>query len=188
MANWHKIQINNDPEQARRSREWQSDKAKKKQSRRIAQQAAQAKQVEQAIASGVKVQTIAPNISGRKPRERVRDYQSELADAKREITRLEAIIAKIQSWSKHDFYDSPEWYKVRYEALKRTNGCCECCGTSKADGAIIQVDHIKPRSKFPHLELDPANLQVLCKPCNLGKSNRDSIDWRKPVLKVVSGN
>lgn len=185
---WHKIQINNDPEQARRSREWQANKHKRKAANRQQRTESQAKQVEAAIASGVKVQTIPRNVSGRKPQERVRDYQSELADAKREISRLETIIAKIQSWSKHDFYDSPEWYKVRYEALSRTNGECECCGASKASGAIIQVDHIKPRSKFPHLELDPTNLQVLCKPCNLGKSNRDNIDWRKPVLKVVSGN
>ena len=42
----------------------------------------------------------------------------------------------------------------------------------------LHVDHIKPRSKHPELELDINNLQILCKDCNLGKSNTDSIDYR----------
>jgi 5-methylcytosine-specific restriction endonuclease McrA len=44
----------------------------------------------------------------------------------------------------------------------------------------MHVDHIKPRSRFPHLELSLDNLQVLCAACNVGKGNRDEIDWRKP--------
>jgi len=42
----------------------------------------------------------------------------------------------------------------------------------------MHVDHIRPRSKSPSLELDPDNLQVLCKACNLGKSNLDDTDFR----------
>jgi len=42
----------------------------------------------------------------------------------------------------------------------------------------IHVDHIKPRSKFPELELVFDNLQVLCDDCNIGKSNVDSTDFR----------
>jgi 5-methylcytosine-specific restriction endonuclease McrA len=42
----------------------------------------------------------------------------------------------------------------------------------------MHVDHILPRSKFPELELDIDNLQVLCEECNLAKSNIDTTDWR----------
>ena len=76
------------------------------------------------------------------------------------------------------FYDSPQWREIRYKALKMNNGKCELCGASKADGTMLHVDHIKPRSKFPDLELEISNLQVLCKECNLGKSNKDDTDWR----------
>ena len=77
------------------------------------------------------------------------------------------------------FYWSDEWRQVRYEALRESRGMCELCGTGPTPGKPLHVDHIKPRSKFPTLELDRSNLQVLCMDCNLGKSNTDQIDWRK---------
>lgn len=78
------------------------------------------------------------------------------------------------------FYDTPEWRELRYKALKRSRGCCELCGSLPAPGFPLHVDHIKPRSKYPALELQLSNLQVLCGDCNLGKSNKDETDWRKP--------
>lgn len=77
-----------------------------------------------------------------------------------------------------EFYTSDEWRAVRYEALRRHGGACQCCGARAATGKPLHVDHIKPRSKFPALELNVENLQVLCVDCNLGKSNRDETDWR----------
>lgn len=76
------------------------------------------------------------------------------------------------------FYDTPEWQALRYKALRLNNGKCELCGHGKRDGAKLHVDHIKPRSLHPELELELSNLQVLCEPCNLGKSNKDDTDWR----------
>ena|SRR5437899_1144892 len=76
------------------------------------------------------------------------------------------------------FYDSPEWLAARYEALKLSGGKCCCCGERPSESNPLHVDHIKPRSKFPHLALALSNLQVLCKRCNLGKSNKDDTDWR----------
>jgi 5-methylcytosine-specific restriction endonuclease McrA len=43
----------------------------------------------------------------------------------------------------------------------------------------LNVDHIKPRRRFPELSLDPDNLQVLCGNCNTGKGSWDTTDWRK---------
>lgn len=76
------------------------------------------------------------------------------------------------------FYDSDEWRRVRYEALRLHGGKCCLCGVTAHQGAELHVDHIKPRSLFPELELDVNNLQVLCRDCNLGKSNLDDTDWR----------
>ena len=72
------------------------------------------------------------------------------------------------------FYKSWEWKKARFETLKKYGSKCMCCGAVER----IVVDHIKPRSKFPHLELDLNNLQVLCNDCNMGKSNDDTTDFR----------
>jgi 5-methylcytosine-specific restriction endonuclease McrA len=76
------------------------------------------------------------------------------------------------------FYDSREWRELRYRALKRHGGSCQCCGTRANADHPLHVDHIKPRSLYPEMELDINNLQVLCEDCNLGKSNKDVTDWR----------
>jgi 5-methylcytosine-specific restriction endonuclease McrA len=63
-------------------------------------------------------------------------------------------------------------------ALKKHGARCQCCGASPATGAVINVDHIKPRKLFPELALDVENLQILCSECNHGKGNWDMTDWR----------
>ncbi len=78
----------------------------------------------------------------------------------------------------YNFYTSPEWLTLRYQALKESKGYCELCGRGKRDGARLHVDHIKPKSKYPHLKLDPKNLQILCAECNLGKGAADETDYR----------
>jgi len=82
---------------------------------------------------------------------------------------------------KDDFYASWEWKKARYSALKTHGRKCLCCGWQPGDtlAGHLVVDHIKPRSKFPELALDPDNLQVLCNDCNMGKSNDNFDDWRE---------
>ncbi len=80
------------------------------------------------------------------------------------------------------FLRSPEWKAIRYQALVLHGGQCQCCGASAKDGAHLQVDHIRPRSKFPALALDINNLQVLCADCNAGKSNVDQTDWRDDAM------
>jgi hypothetical protein len=79
---------------------------------------------------------------------------------------------------KKAFYESDEWLDLRYRALKMHGGCCQCCGNRPSEGNPLHVDHIKPRSKYPYLELELSNLQVLCKACNFGKRAWDETDWR----------
>jgi 5-methylcytosine-specific restriction endonuclease McrA len=76
------------------------------------------------------------------------------------------------------FLSTFEWRKVRMEALKKYGPRCQCCGATPATGAVMNVDHIKPRKKWPNLALDVNNLQILCHDCNHGKGNWDQTDWR----------
>ena len=77
------------------------------------------------------------------------------------------------------FYSSREWKALRYQALVKFGNRCICCGSSQKNGVIIHVDHIKPRSIYPERALDINNLQILCEPCNIGKSNIDETNWSK---------
>lgn len=77
-----------------------------------------------------------------------------------------------------EFLSTYQWRKVRLIALKRDGSRCACCGATPATGAVMNVDHIKPRKLFPELALDPDNLQVLCHECNHGKGNWDMTDFR----------
>lgn len=77
------------------------------------------------------------------------------------------------------FLLSREWAAVRMVAIERDGGRCACCGRTSADGVVMNVDHIKPRVRYPELALTPSNLQVLCAQCNEGKGNRYETDWRK---------
>lgn len=80
--------------------------------------------------------------------------------------------------STNEFLLTYEWRKMRMVVLKKYGARCQCCGATPATGAVIHVDHIKPRKLFPHLALNINNLQVLCHECNHGKGNWDTTDWR----------
>ena len=80
---------------------------------------------------------------------------------------------------RNPFYSSPAWLELRYDALKRAGGYCECCGAAPTPAKPLHVDHIKPRKLFPQLALDVDNLQILCGECNHGKGNWDMTDWRQ---------
>lgn len=85
-----------------------------------------------------------------------------------------------------EFYTSDAWRHVRYQALKAHGGACQCCGARGGGGVMLHVDHIKPRSRFPKLELTLSNLQVLCEDCNMGKRAWDETDWRN-VIPLKAG-
>jgi hypothetical protein len=80
--------------------------------------------------------------------------------------------------AKPEFLESFAWRKLRMEALLKYGPKCMCCGATPATGAVIHVDHIKPRKTHPELALELNNLQILCHECNHGKGNWDTTDWR----------
>ena len=61
--------------------------------------------------------------------------------------------------------------RLKFKVMKRDRFCCRHCGKSPANtvGLILHVDHVVPWSEGGETILD--NLQTLCEPCNLGKSN-----------------
>ncbi len=71
------------------------------------------------------------------------------------------------------FYNSEEWKALRQEAFREYGSQCLRCGNKNN----LDVDHVKPRSKYPGLELDLNNLQILCRECNYLKGCKDSPEW-----------
>jgi 5-methylcytosine-specific restriction endonuclease McrA len=62
-------------------------------------------------------------------------------------------------------------WRLRHLVMKRDNFRCVQCGATPAlhPGTTLHVDHITPYSKGGTNTL--TNLQTLCQPCNIGKSN-----------------
>ena len=89
--------------------------------------------------------------------------------------------------STNSFNKCRNWRILRYQVLKRYGRVCMCCGTVAGQ---MHVDHIRPRSRYPYLEMNFNNLQILCRDCNLGKEAWDETDWRpaekKPLNPIVS--
>lgn len=77
-----------------------------------------------------------------------------------------------------NFYSSPEWIRLRYQAFRIYKNYCQCCGAKRGDNVTLNADHIIPRSVRPDLALNLSNIQILCETCNIGKSNIDATDWR----------
>ncbi len=87
------------------------------------------------------------------------------------------------------------WYYSRdlvptslaYEVFRRCRGVCQACGAG-ADEERLEIDHIKPRKPSSgktggKTTLD--NLQVLCRRCNAGKSNKDDTDFRPGAKQAL---
>lgn len=69
------------------------------------------------------------------------------------------------------------WKKVRLYMLENNkNACCKCGSRPSINN--LHVDHIKPKSKYPHLAFKVYNLQLLCKKCNFEKGNKNCDDYR----------
>ena len=59
------------------------------------------------------------------------------------------------------FFASREWRELRFRVLERYGYACMCCGRNRKDhGVVLHVDHIKPRSKYPELELSASCFSI----------------------------
>jgi len=81
------------------------------------------------------------------------------------------------------FYLSRTWFLLRKQVLGTYDNKCMCCGNTEK----LHIDHIKPRSVYPALELEFDNLQILCQKCNIRKSNKVVVDYRPgAVMKAYT--
>ena len=101
-------------------------------------------------------------------------YQEPVAEKPRAVKRVKKTYVATDA-----FLNTFQWRKLRMEALKKYGPKCMCCGATPLDGAVMNVDHIKPRKLWPSLALEITNLQILCHECNHGKGNWDQTDWRR---------
>ena len=86
---------------------------------------------------------------------------------------------EIASLIKQDdgFMQSEEWFVLKAKTIFRYGCKCMNCKKQIKKWMQINVDHIKPRKFYPHLQNDPENLQILCGLCNKNKGNKD-VDYR----------
>jgi hypothetical protein len=78
-----------------------------------------------------------------------------------------------------DFHKCEQWLYLRKLVFNFYPKKCLKCNSDK----IIQLDHIKPKSKYPKQTFDILNLQPLCSKCNYEKSNIDMTDYRTEQQK-----
>ena len=75
------------------------------------------------------------------------------------------------------FYASSEWKALRSVVIREDGKSCAICGRDTIDSSDVTVDHILPRSKYPHLALNRSNLRVLCRSCNSAKG--DAVEYNE---------
>lgn len=63
--------------------------------------------------------------------------------------------------------------KLRFDVLSRDGFRCHYCGKGKAEGALLQIDHLVPVARGGRTTLD--NLVTACQRCNVGKGARNLV-------------
>jgi len=174
-----------DPRNAGRHRRWQEIEDARKNNRisqrRAKRLASEQRNLEEAMKRGVEIQKFTPNcraedlrlLAAKKKKKKPKPVkQSQTPNPPADPNVRPKYVKGMRAG---DFYRTREWFELRYFTLRKLGCTCMCCG---ATNTTMHVDHIKPRSRFPDLELEQGNLQILCEACNLGKSNKDQTDWR----------
>lgn len=105
-------------------------------------------------------------------KKKVIECQSRIANLEAQIERQKRQLEKLKPTG---FYASKRWKQLRFKVLLKYGRRCMLCYSESGE---MHVDHIRPRSRRPDLQLQLENLQVLCRDCNLGKSNLDDTDLR----------
>ena len=97
------------------------------------------------------------------------------AHSEKVVARLLALARERQATlaDREAFYTSPEWRQLRAAIIFVQGNLCAMCGRRIANASDVTVDHVKPRSRHPHLALARENLRVLCRSCNSRKGAQD---------------
>ena len=95
------------------------------------------------------------------------------SDEQNDLFRKVTLGEEMYSSNEESFYSKEEWKACRVKIFKKYPAICMSCGNKNN----LEVDHVKPRAKYPELELDIDNLQILCRNCNLLKGVKDGPEW-----------
>ena len=74
-----------------------------------------------------------------------------------------------------NIYQSTRWADIKRTVYYLYEFRCMKCGTKEKE---MHVDHICPVSKYPAMKWSINNMQLLCRDCNMEKSNLNEIDYR----------
>jgi 5-methylcytosine-specific restriction endonuclease McrA len=77
--------------------------------------------------------------------------------------------------SVENIYQSTRWADTKKVVYSLYDFKCMKCGAKDKE---MHVDHICPVSKYPAMKWSINNLQLLCKGCNMEKSNVNENDYR----------
>jgi hypothetical protein len=77
--------------------------------------------------------------------------------------------------SVENIYQSTRWADTKKVVYSLYDFKCMKCGAKDKE---MHVDHICPVSKYPAMKWSINNLQLLCKNCNMEKSNVNENDYR----------
>jgi len=86
---------------------------------------------------------------------------------------------------KECFYNSEKWARLKVAVKSIYSNVCMNCRDYDCE---THCDHIKPRSIYPELSLDIKNIQILCRECNLKKSNTNENDFRTQYQREQAEN
>lgn len=97
----------------------------------------------------------------------------------RGVSLLNRVVGNLFFNNMSEFYQTSDWRLLREKVLSIYGSTCMSCGnTPEQTGKSPHVDHIRPRSAYPHLQLDIRNLQVLCENCNCEVKGINVVDYR----------
>lgn len=110
-----------------------------------------------------------------------RSFRENVKPSKARFRSLLNVVSSVYAASSIEKFDyqADEFRMLRHMVFLRDGEICAKCKTKPTKNNWLEIDHIKPVSKYPELALDIDNLQVLCKDCNREKSNTDETDYRR---------
>ena len=108
-------------------------------------------------------------------------------EASKAAAARQALLAMGIGWTRFDVLEKHRTTIFFHNANGRvqpTSGWqCSVCRKNLYREEDATIDHIKPRSKHPHLYDVESNLQILCNNCNSTKSAYDGDDWKAVTRK-----
>ncbi len=124
--------------------------------------------------------------------------EREAREAKEKAAEERRVLRRAERRQRHDSYPrhilDPHFRRefedlgiaaaIRQEVIEAYDYRCAGCRRQFSQHRrkpLLHVDHIKPRSLYPHLLYVKSNLQVLCRSCNVHKHDYDGADWKVVV-------